>query len=331
MPIYQSDPNAAPDSDFVSGELHHLVAGNRGRLLDARRTPVEVIAVDAEMGDFEVELRAFEDAGVRWELALDEVHRFQFARGAAVAAPAYVAELRRAQARFDRDLHIECTAPARRQTLAAIAGERRSARDWLSRAPVGGLDLAGHVERREGSPELGALRHRFLSERGLEDLDGDFAATFVGNPRSGELIKGYAIVLAELGLCPYRGRVVRDPALFSGTHSTARLADHLIVRLAFIRELWRRLQALEVTLYRAAAVDGPLPALRPSSFVSATFSAEVAEDHFLGGRTTRTAVMWRATLPIERLLMTFLETPALNERYREAEAILIADPANRAF
>jgi hypothetical protein len=331
MPIYQSDPNAAPDSDFVSGELHHLVVGNRGRLLDARRTPVEVVAVDAEMGDFEVELRAFEDAGVRWELALDEVHRFQFARRAAVAAPAYVTELRRAQARFARELHIECTAPARHQTLAAIAGERRALRGWLSSAPVGELDLAGHVERREGSPELGALRHRFLSQRRLEDLDGQFATTFVRNPRSGELIKGYAIVLAELGLCPYRGRVVRDPALLRGTYSTARLAEHLIVRLAFIRELWRRLQPVEVTLYRAAALDGPLQAPRPSSFVSATFSAEVAEDHFRGGRTTRTAVMWRATLPIERLLMTFLETPALNESYREAEAILIADPANRAF
>ncbi len=281
MPIYESDPNAAPDSGFVPGELHHLVVGNRGRLLDARRTPVEVVAVDAEMGDFEVELRAFEDAGARWELSLDEVHRFQFARGTAVAGPAYVAELRRAQARLNREVQIECTAPARRQTLAAIAGERRSVRDWLSRAPVGELDLAGHVERREGSPELGTLRHRFLSERGLEDLDDHFASTFVRNPRSGELIKGYAIVLAELGLCPYRGKVVRDPS--------------------------------------------------PSSFVSATFSAEVAEDHFQGGRTTRTAVMWRAALPIERLMMTFLETPALNDRYREAEAILIADPANRAF
>ncbi len=331
MPIYQSDPNAAPDSDFVSGELHHLVVGNRGRLLDARRTPVEVVAVDAEMGDFEVELRAFEDASVRWELALDEVHRFQFARGAAVAAPAYVAALRRTQARFARELHIECSAPARRQTLAAIAGERRSLREWLSGTPVGELDLAGHVERREGSPELGALRHRCLSERGLEDLDGQFATTFVRNPRSGERIKGYAIVLAALGLCPYHGSVVRDPALFSGEFSKVRLAKHLIVRLAFIRELWRRLQLGAVTVYRAAALDGPLQAPRPSSFVSATFSAEVAEDHFRGGRTTRTAVMWRATLPIERLLMTFLETPALNERYREAEAILIADPANRAF
>ena len=29
--------------------------------------------------------------------------------------------------------------------------------------------------------------------------------------------------------------------------------------------------------------------------------------------------------------MTFLETPAMNRRFLEAEAALIGDPANRAF
>ena len=29
--------------------------------------------------------------------------------------------------------------------------------------------------------------------------------------------------------------------------------------------------------------------------------------------------------------MTFLETPAMNDRYHEAEAVLIGDPANAAF
>jgi hypothetical protein len=32
-----------------------------------------------------------------------------------------------------------------------------------------------------------------------------------------------------------------------------------------------------------------------------------------------------------RLLMTSLETPALNAPYRQAEAVLVADPWNRAF
>jgi len=87
----------------------------------------------------------------------------------------------------------------------------------------------------------------------------------------------------------------------------------------------------EVTLYRAAATDGPLPAARPSSLVSATFSRRVADDHFDGGPSTRTAVLWRQAVPFDRVLMTFLETRAMNERFEEAEAVLLADPGNRAF
>jgi hypothetical protein len=60
--IYQSDPDAAPDSELLPGEPRHLVAGNRGRLLDPRRTPVHVTAVSPELGFFEVEIDAFEDA-----------------------------------------------------------------------------------------------------------------------------------------------------------------------------------------------------------------------------------------------------------------------------
>ena len=68
-----------------------------------------------------------------------------------------------------------------------------------------------------------------------------------------------------------------------------------------------------------------------SSFVSATFSSEVAAAHFEGGSTTWTAVQWRQTVPVTRLLMTFLETREMSCRFREAEVVLIGDPANRAL
>lgn len=85
------------------------------------------------------------------------------------------------------------------------------------------------------------------------------------------------------------------------------------------------------TIYRAAAVDGPLPPRVPASFVSGTFSEEVAAAHFAGGATTQTAVMWRQVVDPGRLVMTFLETAAMNDRFHEAEAVLIEDPANLAF
>jgi len=88
MTIYRSDPNSEPDSSFEPGALHHLVAGNRGRLLDARRTPVTVTAVDLETGEFEVEITAFEDQGAHWRIACEDVARFQFARDAVRSDPA---------------------------------------------------------------------------------------------------------------------------------------------------------------------------------------------------------------------------------------------------
>ncbi len=153
----------------------------------------------------------------------------------------------------------------------------------------------------------------------------------VSNPHSGELVKGHAIVLAELGLCGYHGSVVRDPSLFGTGWTRRRRAQHLIVRLAFAREMWRAVAADPPTLYRAAAVDGRLPAARPESFVSCTFSEPVAAAHFVGGTTTQTAVMWRRAVDPNRLLMTFLETAAMNDAYTEAEAILVGDAANHAF
>ena len=325
--IYASDPDPAPDSDFVPGELRHLVTGNRGRLLDARRTPITVTAIRPAIGAFELEVGAFEDAGARWELALEEIGRFQFARGGAVAPPDVVAELEGALRRFDRELLIEPDPAARQETLRRIDRARADVRIELP-AP---LDLAARVQARAGDPELFTLLDGLVADRDVADLEQRFADAFVSNPRSGEFVKGHAIVLAELGLCPYRGKVVRDPGVFEGAGRKERRAEHLVARLAFTYELWSTVGDETVTLYRGAAVDGPLPERSSSSFVSATFSREVAAAHFEGGSTTWTAVQWRQTVPVTRLLMTFLETREMNGRFREAEAVLIGDPANRAF
>ncbi|MDX6666457.1 MAG: hypothetical protein QOG68_2663, partial [Solirubrobacteraceae bacterium] len=143
---------------------------------------------------------------------------------------------------------------------------------------------------------------------------------------AGELVKGHAIVAAELGLARYQGKAVRDERLFDGAWAKPRRAEHLLVRLALTGELWRRAGAGHVTLYRAAATDGVLEPGRRGAFVSATFSRDVAEEHFAGGPTTRAAVIVRDRIAVERLLMTFWETPAMNAHYQEAEAIVLGFP-----
>jgi hypothetical protein len=330
--VYESDPGQEPDANFVAGELRCLVPGNHGRLLDARRTPVQITEVAPQLGAFEVEIGAFEDAGARWQLALDEVERFQFAADSRLASAPGLQELQLARERFDRPGVIDCDPAAHQRTAAEIAAERRTLSDRLS--ADGGfpqVDLEHHVANREGNPRLVSLLEGFLADRGVLELDRRFAETFVSNPGSGELVKGHAIVLAELGLCPYRGKVVRDPRLFEDPWARTSRARHLIARMAFMQELWSSWNHATATLYRGAAVDGPLPPRSSSSFVSATFSAVVAKAHFDGGPSTETAVLWRQRVPVARLLMTFLETPAMNRRFREAEAVLIADPGNRAF
>jgi hypothetical protein len=79
--IYASSPDAEPDSLYKPGAIGHLVVGNRGRLLDARRTPVAITGVDDASGLFDVEILAFEDAGAQWRVPFEEVSRFLGHRG----------------------------------------------------------------------------------------------------------------------------------------------------------------------------------------------------------------------------------------------------------
>jgi hypothetical protein len=329
--IYASDPAMAPDSGFVSGELRHAVMGNRGRLLDARRTPISITAVIEERAEFQVRIDAFEDTDTQWLMPLWEIGRFQFPPQSPEASASTIEKLQRAIEAFNRPLVIEADADVRPVTLDRIARRRRTARELLSIQNPERVDLEGCVRRRQGDPRLYELLERFLADLDLVDLDRHFCEAMVSNPRSGELVKGHAIVLAQLGLCPYYGTIERDPELFSGSCSAARRSEHLIARLGFSQALWSRGVAPAATLYRAAAGDGPLRHRVPDSFVSCTFSEEVAGAHFAGGPTTQTAVMWRQNVSLDRLLMTFLETRAMNTRFKEAEAVLVADPANPVF
>jgi hypothetical protein len=331
-PVYASEEHPAPDSAFAAGELRHLVVGNRGRLLDARRTPITVVDVAPERGSFVVRIEAFEDTGARWQLGLEEIERFQFARTATTATDAALAELQHSAARFDRDLSIERGQAAREESLLRLQQRRHDATAWLAGRTSGlKVDVAEQIRCREGHPPLYALLDEFLAEHDVYELEHAFTKSFVTNPRAGEIVKGHAIVLAELGLCDYHGKAPRDPDLFAGTWSRPRRADHLLWRLAFTHALWLSLGWREFMLYRAAATDGTFSTKRPATLISATFSTDVADAHFRGGPSTQVAVLWRQRVPIERALMTFLETSAMNERFHEAEAVLLADPSNGAF
>jgi hypothetical protein len=329
-PIYESDPDSRPDANFVPADLDRLVVGNRGRLLDARRTPVTLIDVRPERGAFVVRVDAFEDAGATWELFLGELKRFQFERNATQATERQVGQLRQSLERFDRELLIRCTTSDRDASFKELGRRRRLVRDQFGvRLEAGGADAEQSIARREGRQQLFELTEEFLDEHGLASIERHLLVPLISNPRSGEAVKGHAIVLAELGLCPYQGQIIRDPDLFAGGRSKEVRSDHLLWRMALTQELWSPIGPVPV--FRAAANDEELrPAANPS-FVSATFSSAVAESHFEGGPSTSAAVLMRQDLPLERLLMTFLETRAMNDRFHEAEALLVGSDSPTAF
>lgn len=330
--VYQFNPDMLPDTCFHPGDLKYVVPGNEGRLLDPRRTPLRVLDVKRTSGFFVLEILDFEDKGARWELPLECVDRCQFAQGSTEASKADVALYTEIISRLDRPLEIPAD-PSRRATSdASIASLRENIGAWLesestflrSGAP---LDFSG----RTGNPVLWTDLERYMKAEGLWDVEETFAEQYVRSFTFGELVKGHRIVLAELGLVSFEGKQVRDTDLFGGSWSKQRRADHILHRLAFVRELFERLGHSSVVVYRGVSCQGQPEARGNASFVSATFSLEIAMSHFNDRDRASTGVLLRQSVPIERLFMSFLETAQMNLHYKEAEAVLLHDSANKVF
>jgi hypothetical protein len=323
--IHQFDEKMAPDSAFESGAMRHLVAGNVGRLLDPRRTPVRIDRLRPEIGAFIVEITAFEDRGARWTLPFEDVSDFQFALGSACASAGEVAAFEETARRLDQPLEIACDGATREQTEARLAKARARAVKWLEERSTFLFEGARSLPlaSREGDRRLWLDTRAYMNALELRDVEDAFAGGYVSNPRSNEMVKGHAIVLAELALVPYRGTVVRDPEVFSGAWSRARRADHVVARLAWVHAVYERTGNAEVTLFRGMALDGDLEVRHGRSLVSATFSEEVAHAMFDPAGTTRSGVLWRQRTPAKRLFMTYAETSQMNQAFKEAEAVLL--------
>ncbi len=230
--------------------------------------------------------------------------------------------MRDAQERLGAELRVDVDAARASANHARLAQETAATQAWLAERLKGPVDLAERVRERAGERRLTDLLELHMRERGLLDIESAFTRAFVSNPAAGEIVKGHAIVLAELGLCPYQGTIIRDEDAMCGAFSRERRAEHLLSRLAFSRALWSGIGAGAFT-YRAYSSESALRAAQPASFVSATLSREVALSHFGGGPATRAAAIRRSPLDPALALMSFLETRSMSERYREAEVVLI--------
>lgn len=153
------------------------------------------------------------------------------------------------------------------------------------------------IERRLDVSRATELTRTLLEKEGLDDLERDLLKPLVSKPRSGEMVKGHSIVLAELGLCGFEGQVVRDPHLFDGPRSKEARTEHILWRMALTQEIWSH--AGGPTVYRVVSSDTAIAPVSPC-LVSATFSSAVAESHLGAGGGLRIAklcaqrFLWRA-------------------------------------
>ncbi len=333
MSVYLSNPKAPPDSQFEPGELCHLVIGNAGRLLDPRRTPVAVVDVKPESGTFAIRIDDFEDKGAHWEIPFEDVSKYQFALGSRGASDSTVDEFRRAIARFDRPLRIACDPKVASATAAKLNEERAAAIQWLQTNSQFFAEnrTLPDPDTRKGDALLYRDLRAFMEVLDVWEIEEAFARQYVSNPNSGDLVKGHRIVLAELGLVAYQGKVVRDPGLFEGTWSRGQRARHVLTRLAFVAAVFQRAGYDRVPLYRGVSTERPMEPADNRTFVSATFSRAVAMSHFDSGSALATRALYHQAVPIERLFMTYYETAQMNEPFKEAEAVLLFDPNNSLF
>jgi uncharacterized protein YqiB (DUF1249 family) len=102
--------------------------------------------------------------------------------------------------------------------------------------------------------------------------------------------------------------------------------------MGWIQSLLRCIGQDAVVLYRVESCDGPLkPRVRESTLVSASFRLDIVQEMSGWADPNRTVVLYRQAVPVERILMTYLETAAMNHPFREGEAVLLADPDHLAF
>ncbi len=331
MAIYASDPNARPDSEFEPGTLRHLAPQARGRMLDPRRTPISVLEVQPEIGFVRIRIEGFEDAGAIWQVPLEHVGHYQFELDGPGATDEAATQMEAALRRLVRQQTIVAERDAATRSAVRIKELQAEAMTWLaehSRFLAQAHDLPEPSTRR-GDPSLATDLEAYLRDHGLEDLEEVFARTFVSNPGSGEVVLGHRIVLAELGLADYAGPVVRDPATFSGDWTRERRAQHIVTRLAFVRALFGRLGLTRVTLWRGLSSPARLQHRDGRSFVSTSFAEAVARSHYQDGSGATVRVLTCRDVPVERVLMTYLETAAMNTVFLEAEAVVLDHPHDR--
>lgn len=323
MSVHQYNPNRKPDSDFIKGDITFLCEGNKCRLLDGRRTPGYIEDVDYESGLFKWTITDFEDKGNHWIVPFENVKNYQFEKDSNLLSSDEKSKVQDIITEYDQPLTIRANDEHFKATEGKIELLKVDAIQWLkdnSTFLSSGEKLDYKADT--GSEKLSHDLIQYLKEHELEEHETITADLIVLNPNSGEWIKGMSILLAEMGLVSFHGKVTRTKDIFTGLGAKDLREKYILHRLAFIRALFSLLAIEDVPLYRGMCSEFDWRASK-KTFVSFTFNDTIAKS-FSGFEDDqfRNAYFVKSAVPISKIFMTYLETSQMNERYKESEALL---------
>ena len=327
MGIYRFNKDRLPDTEFVPGTTALLVEGNYCRLLDGRRTPGMVERYFDDSAMFRWRIMDFEDKGKYWDVPAEGVSRYQFTKDAKRLNAKRIKRIEASIQKYQRRLTIEAVEEEKHQTESEIEIVEHVITDWLRSNSIFFKDQEQlDLKSGTGPKPLAEDLILYMRSIGMEEIERRTADSMVLNPNSGEWIKGMAIVLAEMGLIPYRDNIPRTRDIFEGLGRKENRRNYLIHRLAFVRAYFHLLGMKEITLYRGMATEwewGNRPTSR--TLVSFTFSIKVAGSHCNFDRNSdkKHSYLLKRTFSVEDLFMTSLETDAMNKQYKEAEALVL--------
>ena len=333
--IYEQDHNIRPDTEFIKGILHFLVPGNKGRLLDARRTPVQVDKYLPESGLMHIKILKFEDKGSIWELPAEEIVDFQFEKNSVKLDDSQVNKIKKTIERLDSDLNIQANSKRLKKTNEQIGEAISKVLKWIEYNSSylhknNTLDLNLKV----GPMDLQADFAKYMQIHKLKDLDYRISQTWASQS-GGEIIKALQQTMAEMGLLNYYGKSLRDKSILK-TIGTQTFMNYVIHRLAFVRSFFSKIGINRLTLYRGMSSEkGWRPKSKPwSSWTPILQIANCHADFEVCGvhqNKSTDSYLFKRTLPIEKIFMTYFETMGLNQQWKETEVIVIHDESDRKF
>ena len=327
MSTHEYDDNMRADNEFIKGDLSFLVKGNKCRLLDGRRTTGYIEKYDEDSAMFRWKITKYEDKGKHWDLPAESVTKFQFEKESEQLSDNEVNIIKEKIKKYKENLYIKAKESEKIKTEAVIAEREKEIKKWLKdNSMFFKSNKKLNFDSKEGPSSLTEDLTEYMKLKGLYDIERKTAETMVLNPKSGEWIRGMEIMLGEMGLVSYKGKIPRTKGIFTGLGSKNKRYKYLVHRLAFVRAYFNLLKIKEIVIYRGMSNEKDWKVI-PRTFLYCTLSYDVAKDFSDFNRESkyRTSYIIKMTCSVKKLFMTYIETQALNRQYKEAEAILLYD------